>query len=192
MFFRAFVSLVAAGAVMTVSAQPVMAQDNPVVVLETSMGNITIELFPEQAPISVENFLGYVDAEHYDGTIFHRVIPDFMVQGGRFLPSMQGKQTGDPIKNEAENGLKNDEYTVAMARTSDPNSATSQFFINHVDNDFLDYASASNPGYAVFGEVIDGMDVVDAIGHSATESKQGLQNVPVAPIIILEARIIEE
>ena len=118
MFFRAFVSLVAAGAVMAVSAQPVMAQDNPVVVLETSMGVITMELFPEQAPISVENFLGYVDTGHYDGTIFHRVIPDFMIQGGRFLPSMQGKQTGDPIKNEAENGLKNDEYTVAMARTN--------------------------------------------------------------------------
>ena len=162
MFFRAFVSLVAAGAVMTVSAQPVMAQDNPVVVLETSMGNITIELFPEQAPISVENFLGYVDAEHYDGTIFHRVIPDFMVQGGRFLPSMQGKQTGDPIKNEAENGLKNDEYTVAMARTNAVDSATDQFFINTVDNDFLNNG-ARDFGYAVFGRVIEGTEVVDSI-----------------------------
>ena len=182
MFFRAFVSLVAAGAVMTLSAQPVMAQDNPVVVLETSMGNITIELFPEQAPLSVENFLGYVDAEHYDGTIFHRVIPDFMVQGGRFLPSMQGKQTGDPIKNEAENGLKNDEYTVAMARTNAVDSATDQFFINAATNDFLNNG-VRDFGYAVFGRVTDGMDVVDAIEATPTDN-----SVPRTPVIIQSAR----
>ena len=183
MFFRAFVSLVAAGAVMTVSAQPVMAQDNPVVVLETSMGVITMELFPEQAPISVENFLGYVDTGHYDGTIFHRVITDFMIQGGRFLPSMQGKQTGDPIKNEAENGLKNDEYTVAMARTNEVDSATDQFFINSGNaNDFLNNG-VRDFGYAVFGRVTDGMDVVDAIEATPTNN-----SVPTTPVIIQSAR----
>ena len=181
MFFRAFVSLVAVGTMMTVSARPVMAQDNPVVVLETSMGNITMELFAEQAPISVENFLGYVDSGHYDGTIFHRVIPDFMIQGGRFLPSMQGKQTGDPIKNEAENGLKDDEYTVAMARTNAVDSATDQFFINSSTNDFLNNG-VRDFGYAVFGRVTDGMDVVDAIEATPTDN-----SVPRTPVIIESA-----
>ena len=181
MFFRAFVSLVAVGTMMTVSARPVMAQDNPVVVLETSMGNITMELFAEQAPISVENFLGYVDSGHYDGTIFHRVIPDFMIQGGRFLPSMQGKQTGDPIKNEAENGLKNDEYTVAMARTNAVDSATDQFFISSATNDFLNNG-VRDFGYAVFGRVTDGMDVVDAIEATPTDN-----SVPRTPVVIQSA-----
>ena len=137
--------------------------ENKKVKLETSVGDIVIELNGEKAPITVKNFLGYVDSGFYSGTIFHRVIKGFMIQGGGFTEDMIQKQTKSPIKNEASNSLKNDRGTIAMARTSIPDSATCQFFINTVDNSFLNYTNSSNPGYAVFGKVIEGMDVVDKI-----------------------------
>jgi cyclophilin family peptidyl-prolyl cis-trans isomerase len=157
------------------------------VVLETTKGNVTIELFAEQAPASVENFLAYVDAGHFDGTIFHRVIPGFMVQGGGFTEDMQQKPTRDPIKNEADNGLKNERGTLAMARTSDIHSATSQFFVNVADNAFLDHGGRDF-GYAVFGRVAEGMDVVDDIVGVATGGKGGHQDVPLEPVVIRSAK----
>ena len=170
MQFRTLVGLASAGLVMVLHTPGVSAQDNPGVVMETSMGTITIELFQEQAPISVENFLTYVDEEHYDGTIFHRVIQTFMIQGGRFTPDMRGKPGRAAIKNEADNGVNNDEYTVAMARTNAVDSATDQFFINTVDNNFLNNG-VRDFGYAVFGRVVAGTAVVDTIaGTSVTNS----------------------
>lgn len=160
---------------------------NPVVVMETSMGNIKIELYPDKAPITVKNFLGYVDDKFYDGTIFHRVIPGFMAQGGGFEPGMKEKSTKAPIKNESDNGLSNTRGTIAMARTSDPDSATAQFFINVVDNSKLD-AHGGRPGYAVFGKVIDGMDVVDKIVEAPTTTKGQFENVPQTDIIIKSVR----
>jgi peptidyl-prolyl cis-trans isomerase A (cyclophilin A) len=161
---------------------PAGADDpKPVVVIETSMGNITVELDPAKAPITVENYLKYVDAGFYDGTIFHRVMPDFMIQGGGMLPNMKEKDTNPPIKLEAKNGLSNKRGTIAMARTSDPNSATSQFFINHADNENLDTYGG---GYAVFGRVTEGMDVVDKIAQVRTTNKGPHQNVPVEPVTI--------
>ena len=161
----------------------------PVVVLETSKGNIEIELYPDKAPITVQNFLYYVDSKFYDGLIFHRVIPDFMIQGGGFTPEMAQKTGKPPIENEADNGLTNDKYTIAMARTSDPNSATSQFFINTKDNTFLNFKSktAQGWGYCVFGKTIAGKDVVDAIGKVKTGSKNGMNDVPVETVKILKA-----
>jgi cyclophilin family peptidyl-prolyl cis-trans isomerase len=155
------------------------ADKNPVVVMETSMGTIKIELNEDKAPISVKNFLGYVDDKFYDGTIFHRVIgkennpkkEDFMIQGGGFTEERKQKKTKDPIKNEASNGLSNAKYTLAMARTDDPNSATAQFYINVADNDFLD-KRAGSAGYTVFGKVIEGTDVVDKIKAVKTEDKK--------------------
>lgn len=163
---------------------------NPTVVLETTMGEITIECDMENAPDTCENFLAYVDDGFFVDTTFHRVIPNFMIQGGGLLADMQDKPNGrSPIENEAQNGLKNDRGTLAMARTSDPHSATSQFFINHVDNDFLNFTSESGQGwgYAVFGKVIDGMDVVDAIAQVPTGNRGGHQNVPLEPITITGA-----
>ena len=157
------------------------------VVFETAKGNITIELYPEQAPISVENFLAYVDAGHFDGTIFHRVIPGFMIQGGSFTEDMQQKPTQDPIKNEADNGLKNERGTLSMARTSDIHSATSQFFVNVADNAFLDHGSRDF-GYAVFARVVEGMDVVDDIVQVPTGGKGGHQDVPLEPIVVRSAK----
>jgi cyclophilin family peptidyl-prolyl cis-trans isomerase len=157
------------------------------VVFETTKGNITIELSPEQAPISAENFLAYVDAGHFDGTIFHRVIPGFMIQGGGFTEDMQQKPTGDPIKNEADNGLKNERGTLSMARTSDIHSATSQFFLNVADNAFLDHGGRDF-GYAVFGKVVEGMDVVDDIVQVPTGGKGGHQDVPLEPIVVRSAK----
>jgi cyclophilin family peptidyl-prolyl cis-trans isomerase len=157
------------------------------VVFETTKGNITIELSPEQAPISAENFLAYVDAGHFDGTIFHRVIPGFMIQGGGFTEDMQQKPTGDPIKNEADNGLKNERGTLSMARTSDIHSATSQFFLNVEDNAFLDHGGRDF-GYAVFGKVVEGMDVVDDIVQVPTGGKGGHQDVPLEPIVVRSAK----
>lgn len=159
---------------------------NPLVTLKTSEGNITLRLFRDKSPATVDNFLGYVDAGFYNGTIFHRVIPDFMVQGGGFLPDMQEKETGEPIVNEAKNRLHNTRGTVAMARTNDPDSATAQFFINVRNNLRLDW-SPGRPGYTVFGEVIDGMSVVDYIVTAPTGSAGGHQNVPLEPITIIEA-----
>ncbi len=159
----------------------------PVVVLETSQGEIEIQLDAEKAPVTVENFLGYVDDGFYDGTIFHRVIPDFMIQGGGFTAEMQQKQTNAPIQNEADNGLQNARGTLAMARTSDPNSATAQFFINLKNNEFLNHGDRDF-GYAVFGKVVSGMDVVDAIAGVETGSKGPHQNVPNEPVVIQKAR----
>lgn len=159
----------------------------PQVVLETSKGSIVIELDAEKAPKSVENFLEYVRAGYYEGTIFHRVIAKFMIQGGGFAADMTRKPTRPPIANEGQNGLKNDRGTIAMARTSDLNSATSQFFINLVDNNGLNYPS--NGGYAVFGKVVDGLDVVDAIAAGKTGMKGGMGDVPVETITILKATI---
>ncbi len=162
--------------------------DNPVVVIKTSMGDITVELDAKNAPVSTANFLAYTDDGYFAGTTFHRVIPNFMIQGGGITADMQDKPSDRaPIKNEANNGLKNDRGTIAMARTSDPNSATSQFFINLKDNGFLNFSSETMQGwgYAVFGKVIDGMDVVDKIAAVATGNKGGHQDVPMETIEIL-------
>jgi cyclophilin family peptidyl-prolyl cis-trans isomerase len=158
--------------------------------LTTSMGPIVIELDKAKAPISAQNFMKYVEAGHYDGTIFHRVIPDFMVQGGGFSKDMHQKPVNAPIKNESTNGLKNDNYTVAMARTNVRDSATSQFFINVKDNDFLNYSGESNPGYAVFGKVVEGKDVVDKIKKVVTGNAGGHQNVPSEPVVIEKAESV--
>ena len=160
------------------------------VVLTTNHGKITIELDAEKAPKTVENFLNYVKSGHYDGTIFHRVINGFMIQGGGFEPGMKQKETGAPIENEAANGLSNDVYTIAMARTNDPHSASAQFFINVKDNDFLNYAGPNNWGYCVFGKVTDGTDVVDAIRKVRTGSKGFHGDVPVEDVIIEKAEIV--
>jgi cyclophilin family peptidyl-prolyl cis-trans isomerase len=166
---------------------------NPQVLLKTNKGDITIELFQDKAPISVKNFLAYTDEKFFDGTIFHRVIKGFMVQGGGMTADMHEKSAKPPIKNEAANGLKNKRGTLAMARTPEIDSATCQFFINLVDNTFLDHKS-NNPeefGYAVFGKVVAGMDVVDAIAGVATGSKGGHQDVPREPVTILSASRLE-
>lgn len=163
---------------------------NPQVLLETSMGNITIELDAQKAPITVSNFLAYVDDGYFVDTIFHRVIPNFMIQGGGITADMQDKPSKHkPIQNEANNGLKNDRGTLAMARTGDPHSATSQFFINHNDNAFLNFSSETPQGwgYAVFGKVIDGMDVVDAMAKVQTSNSGGHQDVPVETITMTGA-----
>jgi cyclophilin family peptidyl-prolyl cis-trans isomerase len=163
---------------------------NPIVVLHTTKGDIKIELFHDRAPLSTDNFLHYVDTGFYDGTIFHRVISDFMIQGGGFTPGMEReKPTAPPIRNESSNGLKNERGTVAMARTNDPNSATSQFFINVKDNPALDRAKALDKvGYAVFGKVIEGMDVVDAIRAVPTRSLGEHRDVPAEDIVIKSAK----
>jgi len=161
----------------------------PRVLLETSKGVITVKLDSKAAPKSVENFLGYVHDGFYDGTIFHRVIKGFMVQGGGFTHDMQQKSTHAPISNEADNGLQNKRGTVAMARTMDPHSATAQFFINTVDNSFLDHKGKTSNGwgYCVFGKVVEGMNVVDAIESVSTTSKAGQRDVPATPVIIERA-----
>ena len=157
--------------------------------LQTSKGTIRIELDDAKAPLSSRNFLAYVDAGHYNGTVFHRVIPGFMIQGGGFEPGMKQKPTQAPINNEANNGLKNDHYTLAMARTSAPHSATAQFFINTTDNGFLNFKSESPQGwgYAVFGKVVSGQDVVDAIEKVATGSRGGHGDVPTEDVVIVSA-----
>ncbi len=157
--------------------------------LHTNKGVIRIELNAEKAPKSVANFLAYVKSGHFDGTVFHRVIDGFMVQGGGFEPGMKQKPTQAPIQNEANNGLKNKRYTLAMARTNDPHSATAQFFINVADNAFLDHTAPSSQGwgYAVFGQVVQGQDVVDAIKGVKTGGKGGHQDVPLEDVVILKA-----
>ena len=186
-----FAAFLTAGILLSLSALPaavpVAAQSsNPVVVIETTMGSISVELFRDKAPKSVENFLAYVKDGYYRGTVFHRVIKGFMIQGGGLTASLTRKQTKPPIPNEAGNGLKNERGTLAMARTSDINSATSQFFINTVNNASLNHRGESPDqfGYAVFGKVIDGMDVVDKIEAVATTTKGSYQNVPVTPVAI--------
>ena len=169
------------------AAIPALAQK---VLLDTSMGQIVIALDAAKAPKSVANFLEYVKSGHYDGTIFHRVIPDFMIQGGGFDASMNQKPTRAPIPLESKNGLSNVRGSVAMARTSVPDSATAQFFINIKDNAFLDAAKASDgAGYAVFGKVVSGMDVVDKIWAQPTTTKGSYQNVPVTPVVIRKASV---
>lgn len=165
---------------------------NPQVMLETSKGKIVIELFPDKAPATVKNFLDYVTSGFYDGTIFHRVILGFMIQGGGFTESMEQKETKSPIRNEADNGLKNRRGTIAMARLPDPHSATSQFFINTVNNDPLDHKGRSQQrfGYAVFGEVIEGMEVVDAISNVRTGIRTRMADVPLEPILIQKASLV--
>ena len=171
-----------------------MSEQNPQVMLETSMGNITIELFKEKAPITVRNFLGYVKEGFYDGLIFHRVIKDFMVQGGGMNEALEQKKPKFAIKNEATNGLKNTRGTLAMARTSVVDSATSQFFVNVVDNAFLDHTGKTPDrfGYAVFAQVVEGMDVIDAIREVKTGNKGGHSDVPVEPVFINSIRLCEE
>ena len=158
----------------------------PQVAMETSMGRIVLQLFPDKAPKTVDNFLVYVRSGHYNGTIFHRVIPNFMIQGGGFTPDMRQKSAGKSIINEADNGLKNTRGTIAMARTRDPHSATCQFFINTIDNDYLDHKSkdARGWGYTVFGRVEEGMDVVDRISKVKTGQKGIFRNVPLQPVVI--------
>lgn len=166
-----------------------VVKQNPRVKLETSEGTITLELYPEEAPVTVENFLTYVNERNYDSTVFHRVIPDFMIQGGGFLPSGEEKPTHSPIKLESNNGLKNEKYTVAMARTMVPDSATNQFFINVNNNDFLNFG-ARDAGYAVFGKVVEGKDVVDMIAGKPTTSKNGMQDWPIEDVTITKAEVI--
>jgi cyclophilin family peptidyl-prolyl cis-trans isomerase len=165
---------------------------NPVVEMQTSEGAILIELYPEQAPKTVANFLEYVKSGFYNGTIFHRVIEGFMIQGGGFTSHMQEKPTRAPVQNEAKNGLKNTAGTIAMARTSDPHSAAAQFFINLVDNRSLDYPSPDGWGYTVFGKVTKGMDVVTRIGKVETTRAGPHQNVPAQPVVIQTARLVAE
>ncbi|ODS91957.1 MAG: peptidylprolyl isomerase [Comamonas sp. SCN 65-56] len=165
-------------------------QGTPKVKLKTSLGDIVVQLDPAKARKTVENFLQYVKDKHYDGTVFHRVINGFMIQGGGFTPDMAQKPTRPPIPLEATNGLKNDKYTIAMARTGDPNSATSQFFINVKNNDMLNAPSPDGHGYAVFGQVIEGQDVVDKIKAVATGNKGPYQNVPTTPVVIESATVL--
>lgn len=179
------VFLAVAGAMVT-SGFSEKASDNPVVVIKTSVGDITVELFKDKAPKSVENFLAYAESGYYNGTIFHRVIKGFMIQGGGLTADMNRKSTKAPIQNEANNGLKNTRGTLAMARTADVNSATSQFFINTANNAPLDYRGSTPDayGYAVFGKVTAGMDVVDKIERTATGTKGSYRDVPLQTVVI--------
>ncbi len=181
---------------MSLVANPVAAKeekkgDNPIVILKTNFGDIEIELYPDKAPITVKNFLWYVENKFYDGLIFHRVKPDFMIQGGGFNLKMKKKEGNAPITNEASNGLSNDRGTIAMARTNVVNSATSQFFINLIDNAFLNHRdkSPTGYGYAVFGKVTNGMKVVDKIAEVKTHSYMGYDDVPEDPVIIEKAYV---
>lgn len=170
------------------------AQSNPTALIKTSMGDIKVELFTDKAPISVENFMSYASAGYYDGTIFHRVIGSFMIQGGGFTPDMQKKSAGEPIQNEASNGLKNKRGTLAMARTGDPHSATAQFYINVENNEDLNYTGEGNSrewGYAVFGRVIAGMSVIDSIRYVPTTTRSAFSDVPTEPVIIETVEILE-
>lgn len=162
----------------------------PRVLLKTSMGDIELELNADKAPKSVANFLQYVESGHYDGTIFHRVIGNFMIQGGGFDKDMREKPTRAPIQNEANNGLHNDIYTIAMARTSNPHSAAAQFFINTKNNSFLDYPGQDGWGYAVFGKVVKGTEVVDKIKQVPTGNRGYFQNVPTTPVVIESATVV--
>lgn len=174
-------------------AEKIPAKQGEVVMVsvETNLGPFKMELYKDKAPMTVENFLNYAEKKFYDGTTFHRVIPNFMIQGGGFTDKMVKKETGPPIKNEAKNGLKNLKYTVAMARTNVVDSATSQFFINLKGNDFLDH-TAENYGYAVFGKVIEGTQVIDKIAQVSTTTKGQYQNVPAKPVIIKSIRVVTE
>lgn len=190
---KKFVSvLLTMGAFLSASAEVVEAE-NPMVVLDTSEGKIVLELYMEKAPETVQNFLGYIDAKFFDGTIFHRVIPNFMIQGGGFTDDMKKKSTRAPIRNEADSGLNNDRFTIAMARTNAPHSATAQFFINTAKNDVLNFKNKTEQGwgYAVFGKVVEGMDTVDAISAVKTTTRGSYGDVPVKPVVIKSARRVK-
>jgi len=179
-------------ALLSLTLLPAMAQaqaDTPKVRLSTSMGDVVLELYPDKAPKTVENFLQYVRDKHYDGTVFHRVIGNFMIQGGGFTADLQQKPTRAPVPLEASNGLKNDRGTIAMARTANPNSATAQFFVNVVDNTGLNAPLPDGHGYTVFGKVIQGMDTVDKIRNAPVGNQGGHQNVPRTPITITQATL---
>lgn len=177
---------------LTAAVQTANASTNlPHVVLKTNMGEIELELYPEKAPKTVANFLEYVKSNHYSGTIFHRVIDNFMIQGGGFDKDMKQKPTNPPVENEAKNGLKNDAYTVAMARTADPHSASAQFFFNVKDNDFLNYPGRDGWGYCVFGKIVKGIDVVNKIKKVETTNKGMYQNIPITPVVIESATLVK-
>jgi len=186
---RSVARFAAALAAFTLSAAAFAA--DPQVSLKTSMGEIVLELNQEKAPITVANFLKYVKSGFYKGTIFHRVIDGFMIQGGGMDAQFHGRKTNKPIKNESNNGLSNEKYSVAMARESNPDSATSQFFINVVDNPGLDYPNMQGSGYTVFGKVVKGQDVVDKIKGVVVDDIHGLENVPVTPVVIQSATILK-
>lgn len=179
----------AAFALVALSPAAFALEGNPHIMLTTSAGNIELELDSQKAPVSVKNFVGYVNNGFYNNTIFHRVIPGFMVQGGGFDAKMQQKQPNPPIKNEADNGLRNTRGTISMARTAEKDSATSQFFINVADNAFLDHGQRDF-GYAVFGKVVKGMDVADKMAQVPTHDVGPYQNVPTQPIVILSAKVL--
>ena len=164
----------------------------PSVEMQTSMGKIVIELNANKAPVTVDKFLKYAKESHYDNTLFHRVIDGFMIQGGGFAATMDEKKAGKPIQNEAKNGLKNQRGTIAMARRPDPHSATAQFFINHKDNTMLDYPGHDGWGYAVFGKVVQGIEVVDKIAKVPTGNRGMHQNVPVEPVVIQSVKVISD
>ncbi len=194
MFIKFLVGMMAVVFLLAFPLNNTAAAKNPKVLMKTSMGDITLELYKDKAPITVKNFLGYVDDNFYDGTIFHRVIKGFMIQGGGHTADMNKKPTKGPIENEAHNGLSNKRGTIAMARMPDPHSATAQFFINHVDNVGLDFSAKTEQGYGycVFGKVIAGMDVVDAIANVKIMTKRGMQNVPRETIEIVSITKVEE
>jgi cyclophilin family peptidyl-prolyl cis-trans isomerase len=174
------------------TSRPIESSPAPHVRLETSHGDILVKLDRAAAPRTVENFIQYVLDKHYDGTVFHRVIPGFMIQGGGMTAELKPKPTRPAIPNEASDALANARGTVAMARTSNPDSATSQFFINHADNDFLNYSGPANPGYAAFGQVVEGMDVVDRIAEVKTHTVGAYQDVPAEPVVIRKAEVVPE
>jgi len=194
-FHNSFIALTLSLAIVTsawseTGSDTAKSSANPVVMIETNKGNIKVELFQDKAPVSVKNFLTYLEEDAYNGTLFHRVIPGFMVQGGGFSPDWGKRPTHAPIVNESDNGLKNKTGTLAMARTSDVNSATSQFFINLVDNSFLNY-TRNKYGYAVFGEVKEGMDVVKAIAKVKTTRKNAHGDVPVKDVLIIKMSVVK-
>lgn len=179
--------------IVGLNAAPAMAANAPKVKLKTNYGDLVLQLNPDAAPKTVDNFVQYVEDGFYDGTIFHRVIGDFMIQGGGFTEQMSKKETRAPIRNEADNGLKNVRGSIAMARTGDPHSATAQFFINVVDNDFLNFSAPNSRGwgYAVFGKVVEGMETVDKIRAVATGNRGMFRDVPLKPVIIEKASLLE-
>jgi cyclophilin family peptidyl-prolyl cis-trans isomerase len=190
---RILTTLFIAGFFLAIFGTSEASASNPKVLLKTSKGDITLELFADKAPLTVKNFLDYVDAQFYDGLIFHRVIKGFMIQGGGLTADMSTRTARAPIKNEAGNGLKNDRGTVAMARTGEVNSATCQFFINHANNDFLNHRDDTPDGfgYCVFGKVTAGMDVVDAIATTPTMTVHGMKDVPREAVSIVSIRRVE-
>ncbi|MFW6159630.1 MAG: peptidylprolyl isomerase [Acidobacteriota bacterium] len=191
---KIFMTFLFSGLVLIIFPSLQASDSNPIVLMKTTKGDIIIELYPDKAPVTVENFLTYVDEGFYNGTVFHRVIKGFMIQGGGYTTELHKKNTKPPIKNEASNGLFNKKGTIAMARTMDIDSATSQFFINHADNLFLDHKDKTPEGYGycVFGKVVEGMDVVDAIAEAQTMTRRGMKDVPRETMEIISITRLEE